>query len=275
MPEIRTNDGVRLHYTDEGSGAPVVLIAGFRAAATSWVYQREYLLARGFRVLGLDRRSHGRSEDPDHGHRMARHGRDVADFLDATQLTGRGDAVLVGGSMGASTIWAYIDQCGTADLRGIVTVDQTPKMSNEAGWEHGFYGYGSDNLGTLFAAGPPDTGHGTPFAERGARLERLMVALQLTPADLVPTPLPPTALALLRDHAVQDWRDVISRLAVPSLFVAGRDSELWPCEHASASAQLNPHARAKVIENCGHAANAEQPEEFNALLGEFLDQLPG
>ena len=270
MPDITTNDGVRLHYTDEGTGAPVVLVAGFRAAATTWVYQTEYLLGQGYRVLGFDRRSHGKSEDPPHGHRMARHGRDLADLLDAAGLTGNRDVVLVGGSMGASTIWAYVDQLGTADIRGIVTVDQTPKMSNEDEWTHGFYGYGADNLGTFFAAGPPDTGRGTPIAERGVRLERLMTALNLTPADLVPRPLPATALALLRDHAVQDWRDVVARIDVPSLFVAGRESELWPCEHAPAAAATNPLARSLVIEDCGHAANVEQPDEFNAALGDFL-----
>ena len=77
-------------------------------------------------------------------------------------------------------------------------------------------------------------------------------------------------MALLRDHAVQDWRDVIARISVPSLLVAGRDSELWPCEHAAAAAVLNPRATAVVIDDCGHAANAEQPEAFNSILGEFL-----
>ena len=168
MPEFATNDNVRLHYTDEGSGSPVILIAGFRAPATSWVYQQEFLLARGFRVLSLDRRSHGRSEDPAYGHRMARHGRDVADFLAAVGLSGSRKTVMVGASMGASTIWAYIDLFGTVDLLGVVTVDQTPKMSNEHGWTNGFYGYGANNLGTFFAEGPfIDTGYGTPLEKRG------------------------------------------------------------------------------------------------------------
>ena len=140
-------------------------------------------------------------------------------------------------------------------------------MSNEDGWEQGFYGYRDDNLGTYFAAGPPDTGRGTPMDQRGIRLERLLAVMKLqAPA----TPLSTTELALLRDHAVQDWRDVVTRLDVPTLFVAGRESELWPCEHATASAALNPLATSVVIDDCGHTANVEQPDAFNAALLSFL-----
>lgn len=273
MAEFHTSDGVRLVYSDEGTGAPVVLIAGFRAAATSWVYQREYLLQKGFRVIGFDRRSHGQSQDPSYGHRMARHGRDLSELLQVADLTTDGNVVLVGASMGASTIWAYLDLFGSGGLRATVTVDQTPKMSNESGWEFGYYKYNAENLGTFFADGPPETGHGTPSAERGPRLERLLTALQLGPNDLVPAPLPPTALALLRDHAVQDWRDVIARSGAPALFVAGRDSELWSPEHAAAAAALNPQAQSVVIENCGHAANIEQPDIFNSALSQFISTL--
>jgi pimeloyl-ACP methyl ester carboxylesterase len=57
-----TSDGVALHYPDEGSGQPVVLIAGFTASAETWQLQRCALLAAGHRVLDLDRRSHGASK---------------------------------------------------------------------------------------------------------------------------------------------------------------------------------------------------------------------
>ena len=80
-----------------------------------------------------------------------------------------GDVVLIGGSMGASTIWAYIDQCGTSRLRGIVTMDQTPKMSNEAGWDHGYYGFGSQNLGTFLP-----TVHPTPGKAPNSRKEEIL-----------------------------------------------------------------------------------------------------
>lgn len=273
MPEFETDDGVRLRYTDVGDGPPVVLVAGFRAPATSWVYQQQHLAEQGFRVLSLDRRSHGLSQDPPHGHRMARHGKDLQELLATTGLDQTGEAVLVGASMGASAIWAYVGLFGSRRVRGVVSIDQTVKMCNENGWEHGFYGYTPDVLGTFFAAGPPrDTGYGTPLQDRGERLTRVLAALELGPEDLVPKPLPATALTLLRDHAVQDWRDVVARLEVPALFIGARDSELWPCEHATAAAALNGRASAFIVEDCGHVANLERPDEVNRALTRFLLQ---
>jgi non-heme chloroperoxidase len=125
MPSITTSDGVRLNYLDAGdpAGPPVVLIAGFRAPATSWYRQWDAL--RAYRVLSLDRRSHGASEDPPGGHTMARQSEDLSDFLTGLEIR---DAVLVGGSMGASTIWSYLKGFGTDRVRAAVSVDQTPKM---------------------------------------------------------------------------------------------------------------------------------------------------
>jgi non-heme chloroperoxidase len=268
MPTILTSDGVNLHYTDDGEGQAVVLIAGFTASAESWELQRTALLAAGFRVLGFDRRSHGSSDNPAWGQRMSRHGKDVRDFLDAAGLD---RVVLVGGSMGASTIWAYYDLFGADRLRGVVTVDQTPKMINDEVWPHGVYGLTRTNVGTFFEDGVPDTGHGLPVEKSVQRVGRLIEALGRPPR--MSDPRAPETWPLLQNHAEQDWRDVVARLSVPSLFIAGRESQLWPCEHATASAALNSRASAVILEDCGHAANIDQPDQVNEQLLKFLAAL--
>jgi non-heme chloroperoxidase len=264
MPTITTSDGVRLHYADEGDGAPVVLIAGFCAPLESWELQRSALAGAGYRVIGLDRRSHGGSDSPPYGQRLSRHGKDVHEVL--TEL-GLDDVTLIGGSMGASTIWAYYDLFGAERLRAVVSVDQTPKMVNDDTWPYGFYGLTPENVGTFFAGGIPDTGRGKQ-PDRLARFARFAEALGYEPefAD----PGTPERRALLQNHAEQDWRDVIARMTVPSLFVAGRESQLWPCEHAEAAAATNPLAEVAILEDCGHAANVDQPDLTNAAILEFL-----
>ena len=269
MSTITTSDGVRLSYLEGGdpAGPTVVLIAGFRAPATSWYLQWDAL--RAYRVLSLDRRSHGGSEDPPTGHTMARHGEDLGDFLAALDLR---DAVLVGGSMGASTIWSYLKAFGTDRVRAAVSVDQTPMMLNTDDWPYGFYGYDGANRDTYFGKGIPATGH---KPKRNAKtVVRMMKALGLSPLDMVRgVPLSPTALALLHDHAVADWRSVVSGCDKPVLLVAARDSDYWPCEHATVWAQRNPNVTATVIDQCGHAANIERPDEFNRILVDFIGGL--
>jgi non-heme chloroperoxidase len=265
MPTITTSDGVKLNYVDEGHGTPVVLIAGFCAPLESWELQRQALAAEDYRVIGLDRRSHGASESPPYGQRLSRHGKDVHDVLAGLELD---DVVLVGGSMGASTIWAYYDLFGAERLRGIVTVDQTPKMINDDSWAYGFYGLTRENAGTFFDNGIPDTGRGLRVDRLGG-IGRVIEALG-GQAPAFNDPGTPERRRLLRDHAAQDWRDVIARIEVPSLFIAGRDSQLWPCEHATAAAATNRLAQVVTLNDCGHAANIDQSDLANAAILEFL-----
>ncbi len=265
MPTFRTTDDVTLAYTDEGQGRPVVLVHGYTAPAASWALTVDALVDAGYRAIAFDRRAHGESETPAHGQRMARHGRDLGELLAHLDLE---DAVVVGASMGGNTFWAYVDQFGPARLRGAVIVDQTPNMLNADGWEHGFYGYDATNAGTLFAAGVPDTGRGRTVDRSPTAMTRLVERLGGPPAFRDPSA--PETLPLLADHARQDWRDVVRRFPLPLLMLAGRDSQIWPCEHAAAAVADTARGRALVIEDAGHAISFDQPDRFNEALLAFL-----
>jgi pimeloyl-ACP methyl ester carboxylesterase len=263
MPAISTDDGVQLVYDDEGTGSPVVLIAGFTAPRTSWLFQRDALLTAGYRVIALDRRAHGDSSSgPAGGDTMARHGQDLHNFLTALDLR---DAFAVGGSQGASTIWSYVRQFGTDRLAGAIAVDQTPRMLNGDGWAYGFYGYTEENRDTYFAQGIPRTGHEPPRSPEVGM--RMLQALARPGAD--PTrrpPLSPTDLELLHDHAIQDWRPEVAAMDVPMLLVAARLSDFWPYRHAEVTG-----GRSAIMDNVGHAANVEDPDGFNAIMLDFIE----
>jgi non-heme chloroperoxidase len=265
LPTITSSDGVPLNYIETGdpSARPVVLIAGFKASATSWRYQLKPLARAGHRVIAFDRRGHGASGIGEGDRTMARHGADIHDLLTSLDLD---DVTLVGQSMGGNAIWALVQQVGTSRIRDIVIVDQTPKMLNTADWAYGFYDYDEENADTLFATGIPDPGRHPAKSKGLVRIARVLKAMEL-PKGGRPT-FTDAELELLHDHATCDWRDVISGLDRPAFFVAGAESEFWPAEHAAASAALNPAATSVVIERDGHAANIEQPQKFNdALLG--------
>lgn len=249
---IRTSDGVGLNVSDEGTGRAVVLLAGYGAPSSSWHLQVAALRDTN-RVVGVDRRSHGRSDRPPFGHRVARHGKDVADVLDALGLD---DVLLVGSSMGASVALAYVDLFGTSRLRGLVLVDQTPKLVNEGDWDLGFHGLTRDTLDAWVAAFPAGLNpfHRMPAPDVLARV-----------ADGPEFSVDETR-GLLRDHAEADWRDVLPRVDVPLWAVAGRHSPTWPCEHAAWMASAAPLGRCVVLEDSGHAPHLEEPEAFNAVL---------
>lgn len=145
------------------SGRPVLLFAGFRAPATSWLYQVDVLERTGYPVFAVGLRGHGRADRPSSGVIMERRGHGLAEVLE--NLDPR-EALLVGGSMDGNTIWSDLAQSCTERIAGIV-VDQTPAMLNTDDWPHGFYGYDTTNVDTNFAEGIPDTGHGTSVRRCG------------------------------------------------------------------------------------------------------------
>jgi pimeloyl-ACP methyl ester carboxylesterase len=249
---ITTSDGVRLHVTDEGTGPTVVLLPGYGMPAAGWALQVAAL--RGsFRVVCVDRRSHGRSDRPAFGHRMSRHGKDVADVLDALELE---DVLLVGSSMGSNVALAYVDLFGTSRLRGLVLVDQTPKMVNEDGWDLGFHGLTRDTVDSWLAAFPGDLVPFHTVPPPGV----LAVTVDGEPFSVDDT------RALLRDHTEADWRDVVQRADVPLLAVAGRHSPTWPWESSAWMAEHAPQGALAVLEESGHVPFHEEPDAFNALL---------
>lgn len=256
---ITTSDGVRLHVTDSGGiGRAVVLLPGYGMPAAGWALQIA-ALRDDHRVIAIDRRSHGRSDRPAHGQRMARHGKDLAEVIDALDLD---DVLLVGSSMGSNVLLAYVDLFGTSRTRGLVLVDQTPKMVNEGEWELGYFGLTRRTLDAWVARFPEALNpfHSVPPAD---------VLAMINDGD--PFSIDDTR-SLLRDHAQADWRDVVARTDVPLVAVAGRHSPVWPWQSSAWMAEAAPHGELVVFEQSGHVPFLEEPAVFNAMLIDIADR---
>jgi pimeloyl-ACP methyl ester carboxylesterase len=71
-----------------------------------------------------------------------------------------------------------------------------------------------------------------------------------------------------------DFTAPASGLRLPVLVITGRDDSFAPPDKAAALQRLIPGAQLAVIEDAGHMLTSEQPEAFNAALGEFIRTLP-
>jgi pimeloyl-ACP methyl ester carboxylesterase len=116
------SNGVKIHYTVEGKGEPVLLIHGFAANADfNWrVPGVIKALAENYKVIALDNRGHGKSDKP---HDPAKYGEEMAE--DAVRLLdhlGIKKAHIVGYSMGgmitAKLLTTHPDRFLTATLGG-------------------------------------------------------------------------------------------------------------------------------------------------------------
>ncbi|NUP14156.1 MAG: alpha/beta hydrolase [Polyangiaceae bacterium] len=80
-----------------------------------------------------------------------------------------------------------------------------------------------------------------------------------------------SAYATMR--AMLDTRTVVARLGrvrAPTLVVWGRDDKLFPSSHAPRLAKELAHARLEIMD-CGHSPAEEKPEQFLAVVNEFLE----
>ncbi len=69
--------------------------------------------------------------------------------------------------------------------------------------------------------------------------------------------------------AQADQRDLLPRIAVPTLLIWGERDARSPLSVAHQFEQAIPDTKLVVIPRCGHLSNLEQPEQFNAAVREF------
>lgn len=266
MPTSQCN-GADLYYEDHGSGRPIVFLHGAWAGIRFFQQQLTDLSAE-HRTIAFDFRGHGRSEKTDGGHTVRVYARDLRAFLDNLSLD---DVVLVGWSLGALVAWEYVDQFGTDRIGALVNVDME---ASPARWdENGDGRYDADRLREI---------HGNVQEDHWEFVERTQVQLcKEPPSKTVRTMMfdettrcpPAIKSAIILDATLQDYRDTLPEIDVPTLVCAGADEKWRTVAVVEDTAERIPRARFERFENSGHCLFIEEAERFNRLLGEFVDSV--
>jgi pimeloyl-ACP methyl ester carboxylesterase len=260
----------RAALTDIGEGRPVIFLHGWSVDRSFFAGQHA-LADEGFRVVAPDQAGHrtGEASGP-----LA-----IADLSDdlAALLRETGDGVIVvGWSMGATVALDHLERRGSAGIAGLVMVDMTPKVANDADWclgladgqsldqavaaaermEAGWLRYAPKIADALFAAGR------NADAGLAAHARRVVAARD------------PAAMAhLWRSLVEADHRETIRRLDIPVLALAGAQSRLYRPEVSAWIADEAPDGAAVTVVDAGHMPHAEQPAAFNAALKAFAARL--
>jgi non-heme chloroperoxidase len=126
MSTIKTNDGVEIFYKDWGQGEPIVFHHGWPLSSDDWDAQMLFFLQHGYRVIGIDRRGHGRSSQVSDGHDMDHYAADAAAVVDHLDLR---NAVHVGHSTGGGEVARYVARHGKGRVAKAVLMSAvTPLM---------------------------------------------------------------------------------------------------------------------------------------------------
>ncbi|WP_051178444.1 alpha/beta fold hydrolase [Nocardia concava] len=275
MPFIETRTGTTLFYRDWGTGRPVVFCSAWAMDSTEPRGVMADLVARGFRAIALDRRGHGRSDDPGLGYDYDTLADDLADLLDHLNLH---DATMVGHSMGGGEIVRYLTRYRSARVDRLVLVaaalpfllatpdnpEGVPAEAAEAlrdSWRHGLDTWLTDNADPYVGAGLPGCAV-SQFARDRALASILGTSLQ-------------AAIESNRSVVETDFRAELPAITVPTLIIHGDTDASISLEFGGRrQADLLPNSELIVYENAPHALYLTHGERLTADLLAFLADSP-
>ncbi len=250
--------GLEIAYERVGEGPPLVFAHGAALDARVWRPQLA-ALADEFTVVAWDEPGAGRSSDVPADFTLTDYAECLAGLIDVLEL---GPAHVAGLSWGGTVaLELYRHRPGL--VATLLLVD------TYAGWK-----------GSL------------PEDEVRARVEGVRRMLDTEdhlfdptlpglfagdpPADLVPLlsamakdVRPESMRTALLVMAETDQRDLLPRIAVPTLLIWGKHDARSPLTVARQFQDAIPAAELVVIPGAGHVSNLEQPEPFNRAVREF------
>ncbi len=125
MSTVTTKDGVQIFYKDWGQGQPIVFHHGWPLSSDDWDAQMLFFLTHGYRVVGIDRRGHGRSSQVSGGHDMDHYAADAAAVVEHLDLR---NAVHIGHSTGGGEATRYVARHGKGRVTKAVLMSAVPPI---------------------------------------------------------------------------------------------------------------------------------------------------
>ncbi|HZP27178.1 MAG TPA: alpha/beta fold hydrolase [Dehalococcoidia bacterium] len=258
---------LKIHYNEVGTGPALICIHGGGPGASGWSnYQRNVgPLSESFRVILPDMPGFGKSDKPEiTGGRFALYARAVRDLMDQIGIE---KASFIGNSMGGGTALKFAmeypdraDRLVCMGPAGGVSLFQ-PMPTEGIRYLMGYYA-------------PPG-----PSKEKMERFLRTIVYDQSRLNDELfeqryQSSIQPELMNApqSRNAVLEDlWKD-LDKVPHKTLLIWGRDDRVVPMDGGIFMLQRMPDARLHIFSRCGHWAQWEKTDEFNALVKTFLTE---
>ena len=266
MAFVEIEPDVSLYYTEIGQGQNVLYLHGVLGSSQYFFPQQNDPIV-GLHSVFIDFRGHGQSSDPKRGHSVSQYALDVARVIDGLDLS---PVVLIGWSMGALVACEYLSIFGTAKIRGLVVVDQSPSDFAYPGWPYGTITVpnlrkiqerilhnpkqqASDNASAIFH-------QPTALQTTTAMAEFLRVRSN-------------TAYSIFTDQTFRDYRQKITEFDVPVQLCFGQDPAVVSPEAGVFMAKTLAKAQLALFDQSSHCPFWEEPDRFAEVLTAFVASL--
>ena len=272
MPQLTTDDGVRLYYEETGAGTPIVFVHEFADDYRGYEGQMRYF-GRRYHSIAYNARGYPPSDVPEEPARYSqdRARDDILSVLDALTIE---KAHIVGISMGGFATLHF----GLAyPERALSLVVAGCGYGAQPGKRQQFHDETAKTIAQI-------EGQGMSVAAKTYSLGPSRVQFQNKDprgwgefaANLAGHSTKGSALTMrgvqARRPSLWDLTDGMRKLEVPTLVMTGDEDD--PClEPGLLMKRTIPTAALVVFPNTGHALNLEEPDFFNRSLDDFFHQV--
>ena len=257
--------GLRTHYLEAGSGAPLVLIHGGGAGADSvgnWKGSMPQL-ARHFKVIALDMVGFGDTAKPDPAgfeYSQAARVEHLRAFLGALGIA---RASFIGNSMGGATALglaasspATVERLvlmGSAGLNTSIHPGLLPVIN---------YDFTRDGMARLIRA----------LVNEDFEIDDALVDYRLARSlDPATRAAYGATMKWIRDQGGLAYPpELIASVRCPTLVINGKEDKVVPLANAYRFLELIPDSWGWIVPHCGHWAMIEHPEAFARTCLSFL-----
>ena len=272
---VTTPDGVEIYYKDWGpkNAQAIVFHHGWPLSGDDWDTQMLFFVGRGFRVIAIDRRGHGRSSQISDGHDMDHYAADVAAVVRQLDLR---NAIHIGHSTGGGEATRYVARYGQPQGRvaKLVLIGAVPPIMVKTPANPGglpidvFDGLRRQLAGNRAQFYTEFTMPFYSFNRPGAQVSQPVIQNWLRQA------MGGGAKAQydgIKAFSETDFTGDLKTITVPTLVMHGDDDQIVPiADSALLSAKLLKNSVLKVYEKFPHGMCTTHAEVVNADLLAFI-----
>ena len=265
QPKFIDAGGTRTRYFEAGSGEPTILIHGGGPGASGISNYRKNIeaLAAKRRVIVPDLPGYGETDGKlKDGPAFEAMAAFIGSFMDALDIR---KASFVGNSLGGGTAL-------TLALRAPERVNRLVLMGSGGGL-HVFNAMPSEGLRRMATF---HAGEGPTMEKLKGVIELLVFDPSAITEDLLAERLKsasvPQTVNIFTRPPMELWRENLGSLQHKVLIIWGREDRVLPLDGSLVLLKTLPNAQLHVFPKCGHWAQWEKADEFNTLVGDFLDR---
>ena len=276
MSFITTRDGTNIFYKDWGpkDAQPIVFHHGWPLSSDDWDAQMLFFLQEGYRVIAMDRRGHGRSDQTYSGNNMDTYATDVFDVAEALDLQ---NAVHIGHSTGGGVVARYVaisapGRVSKAVLLGAVTPLMAKTEANPEGIPvevfDGFREALVNNRAQFFLDVPSGPFYG--FNREGAEVSEGLIRNWWRQGMVGGAK---AQYDSIKAFSETDFTEDLKSIEQPVLVMHGEDDQIVPVDNTARKAiELLQNGELITYEGLSHGLFATHPDIVNADLLRFVQK---